>query len=115
MSVLELVREKYEMAIGRTDKTDKSPFGSNGSPSFKELRSRFPDLEPHEVSCVIEMLGIQNMREEGITPDHYTAITACIHCGPVPIFEGLPDTVQACPWCFNRIEGLPIPKVSIDE
>ena len=27
-----------------------------------------------------------------------------------PIFDGLPNKVAACPWCFNRIKGLPVPK-----
>ena len=27
----------------------------------------------------------------------------------LPIFEGLPDIVEGCPWCINRIKGLPVP------
>ena len=57
----------------------------------------------------LELLMIGEMRERGIVPDHYTAITKCKYCGPVPIFDGLPEKVNGCPWCFNRIKGLPIP------
>jgi len=49
-------------------------------------------------------------RAAGLAPDHYTGQTVCQSCGPVPIWEGAPASVQGCPWCTNRIEGLPIPK-----
>ncbi len=64
--------------------------------------------DPVQLNAFAELLMIVEMREKGIVPDHYTAITACIHCGPVPIFEGCPPQVDGCPWCFNRIKGLPI-------
>lgn len=111
MSVMQLVREKYKTAISRTDKTDTSTFVSNGSPSYEELIKQFPDLEEQEVPVVIEMLHIQHMRSRGIVPHHYTAKTQCKHCGPVPIWDGCPPQVTGCPWCFNRIGGLPIPSV----
>ncbi len=66
--------------------------------------------DPAQLKAFAELLMIGEMRERGIVPDHYTATTSCIHCGPVPIFEGLPETVEGCPWCFNRIKGLPIPR-----
>ena len=109
MSVMELVREKYKMAISRTDKADKSASVSNGSPVYELLRNQFPDLEEHEVPVAIEMVLVQNMRLRGIVPDHYTATTECKHCGPVPIWEGCPPDVRGCPWCFNRLKGLPTP------
>lgn len=110
MSVLETVRRKYKTAIGRTDKTDKSTSDSNGSPSYESLKSQFQDFESHDVPVVIEMLRIQDMRSRGIVPDHYSATTECKRCGPVPIFEGCPPEVNGCPWCLNRIKGLPIPR-----
>ena len=66
--------------------------------------------DPQQLKAYFELLMIGDMRSKGIAPDHYTSITECIHCGPVPIFEGLPEKVAGCPWCFNRIEGLPIPE-----
>jgi len=109
MSVMQLVRQKYKTAIGRTDKADKRSFDSNGSPTFEELQKQFPDMEVHEVPVVIEMLRIQDIRSKGIAPDHYTATTTCKHCGPVPIWEGCPPEVLGCPWCLNRIDGSPMP------
>ena len=110
MSVLRLVRQKYKSAIGSTDETDNRAIGSNGSPCFEELKVDFPDLEPHEVPVVLDMLRIQDMRLRGVVPDHYTASTTCHWCGPVPMFPGVPTLVEGCPWCFNRLQRLPIPK-----
>ena len=113
MSVMQLVREKYKTAIGRPDKTDIRPFGSNGSPSYEELKNQFPDLEPQEVPVVIEMLRIQGLRERGVVPDHYTSVTDCRHCGPVPIWDGCPPQVLGCPWCLNRVSGSPMPQLHL--
>ena len=66
--------------------------------------------DPQQLKTYIELLMIGDMRSKGIAPDHYTAKTECIHCGPVPIFEGLPEKVQGCPWCMNRVKGLSIPR-----
>jgi len=50
-------------------------------------------------------------RDAGRVPAHYTAVTECRRCGPVPIFPGCPAEVLGCPWCHNRRRGLPIPAV----
>lgn len=49
------------------------------------------------------------MRERGEIPPGWTSITICQHCGPVPIFEGCSPKVDGCPWCWNRVRGLPYP------
>lgn len=56
---------------------------------------------------------IQAIREQGRVPDSYTATTFCEQCGPVFIFESAPPRVIACPWCFNRARGLPIPRPKV--
>jgi len=66
--------------------------------------------DPEQLKAFCELLMIGEMRSQGIAPDHYTAKTECTHCGPVPIFEGVSEKVNGCPWCFNRHKGLPIPK-----
>jgi len=45
----------------------------------------------------------RRMRERGKVPPHYTATTLCAGCGVVPNWEGAPEHVLACPWCFNRV------------
>jgi len=66
--------------------------------------------DPKQLKAYYELLMIGEMREQGIAPDHYTATTECIHCGSVPIWDGCPPKVNGCPWCLNRVAGLPIPK-----
>ncbi len=65
--------------------------------------------DPAQLKAFAELLMIGEMRERGIVPDHYTSETECKHCGSVPIFDGCPPQVDGCPWCFNRIKGLPVP------
>ena len=71
--------------------------------------------DPAQLKAFAEILMIVEMREKGICPDHYTATTTCKHCGPVPIFEGVPEKVEGCPWCFNRIKGLTVPNIRTRE
>ena len=84
---------------------------------LKELRERAgPDWaevsgDPAKLKAFAELVMITDMREKGIVPDHYTAVTECRGCGAVPIFEGVPPQVNGCPWCFNRLMNLPIPRI----
>ena len=56
---------------------------------------------------------IQTIREQGRVPGSYTATTFCEQCGPVLIFQSAPPRGIACPWCFNRVRGLPIPRPNV--
>ncbi len=84
--------------------------------SLKELQERAEQdweeisNDPEQLEALAKLIMIEDMRYRGIVPDHYTATTHCKHCGPVPIFEGCWPESDGCPWCFNRIKGLPIPK-----
>ena len=69
------------------------------------------EVNPGRFKAFAEMVMIVEQRGQGICPDHYTATTECKHCGLVPIFEGCPSKINGCPWCFNRLKGLPIPRV----
>ncbi len=66
-------------------------------------------LSREEVEAMAHALQTRRMRERGAVPPHYTATTTCKRCGPVHIFPGVPDRVDGCPWCFNRVQGLPVP------
>ena len=61
-------------------------------------------------AAIMDAVSFVELRERGIAPDHYTSVTDCTHCGPVPIWQGCPPAVLGCPWCINRHENLPIPK-----
>ncbi len=72
----------------------------------------WPDIEHDSkaMEAMAKALQLQRMRERGEVPAHYTATTTCARCGMVPIFPGCPEAVLCCPWCFNRVKGLPIAK-----
>ena len=95
---------------GLTDKTDKRASVSSVSEWSELLENKNGELTDGEIPVAADMVAITEMRERGIVPDHYTATTNCKHCGPVPIFEGNWPESDGCPWCFNRLQGLPIPK-----
>ena len=71
--------------------------------------------DPEQLKAFADLLAIEDMRHRGIAPGRCTSTTECRGCGLVPIFEALPDKVDGCPWCFNRIKGLPIPQKSADD
>lgn len=48
-------------------------------------------------------------RRAGRVPQRWTRAAYCVGCGPVWLWPAAPAAVIACPWCWNRIEGLPVP------
>jgi len=92
-----------------TDKTDKRGSVSFGSEWSELLENKNGELTEQEMPVAEEMVVITEMRQKGIVPDHYTATINCKHWGPVPILEGCWSESDGCPWCFNRIKGLPMP------
>ncbi len=61
-------------------------------PDWPEVEA---DLEL--VQAFANAVQIRRIRERGEIPPHYTASTVCAGCGPVPIWEGAPEKVLACP------------------
>jgi hypothetical protein len=81
---------------------------------LRELAGKdWPELEanPELLECFAGMVQVRKMREKGIVPPTYTAVTVCAGCGPVPIFPGVAEKVEGCPWCLNRAAGRPVPRV----
>ncbi|MFB3107361.1 MAG: hypothetical protein ACE1ZA_20905, partial [Pseudomonadales bacterium] len=74
----------------------------------------WPEIEhdPPTLEALANSITICRMRERGEVPSNYTSTTVCAHCGPVPIYPGMAERVLGCPWCFNRVKGLPMPKPS---
>ena len=66
---------------------------------------------PEQFQAFHRMVETHRTIRAGRVPDHFTATTVCKRCGPVPIWPGLPAEALGCPWCFNRHDGLPVPKV----
>ncbi len=95
----------------------RRPASVHGVP-LAELRTlagddwRWLNEEPARLEAFAHVVTTRRMRERGEVPPEYTAITECAGCGPVPVWVGCPPAVLACPWCFNRLRGLPVPRHS---
>ncbi len=75
-------------------------------PDWSELEN-----DPSTLEALARAIQTRRMRERGEVPSNYTSTTVCAHCGAVPIYPGMAERVLGCPWCFNRVKGLPVPKV----
>ena len=74
----------------------------------------WPELEsdPELLETFALSVSTRRMREQGEVPPDWTATTECVGCGLVPTWEGCPDTMLTCLWCFNRVSGRPVPPVT---
>jgi len=83
----------------------------HGTP-ISELRDLtgddWPEIknDPDALDSFAHAVSTRRMRESGRRPSHYTQVSICKHCGPVWLWEGAPEHVQGCPWCFNRLRGI---------
>jgi hypothetical protein len=65
-------------------------------------------LTPDNLMAFARSLVQRREMNQGRVPEHYTKHATCKQCGPVWLwFAG---EVLACPWCWNRIAGRPIPR-----
>ena len=75
----------------------------------------WPDIQnqPDNLAAFVHAVQTRLMREQGQVPARYTQPSHCEACGPVwPVWlwQGAPGFVYGCPWCFNRVNGQPIPR-----
>ncbi len=66
--------------------------------------------DPDKLMDFAHREATRRILQSGRMPDTFTASAHCRKCGLVSVEEGLPDEVDECPWCFNRLQGLPMPK-----
>lgn len=85
------------------------------APTLAELKQAagpdWPEIEhrPEVIGALAYAIQTRRMREQGERPLSYTHAAVCSGCGPVWLWEGAPDHVEGCPWCFNRSAGRPVP------
>ena len=99
--------EEYRRTLAECDISDQSDrrvcgiliadIRETAGPDWPEIVS-----DPVLLEVFAQAIQTRRMREVGEVPAHYTATTICHYCGLVPIFEGAPERVDGCPWCFNR-------------
>ncbi len=108
MSLLEKALEKY--AHHESEVSDQ------------ELREVLEDdldkasNDPALLEAAMRWVTEAKQMERGVVPDAFTQTTDCKYCGPVYVPEGWPQpTTNNCPWCMNRLKGLPIPRATQKE
>ena len=74
--------------------------------------AEWPEVRDHpkQLEAFAHMVATRRLRELGEVPQHYSTVTRCDGCGPVWLWPGAPNRVMACPWCFNRFAGRPVPR-----
>ncbi len=70
-------------------------------------------LTPPELDAFIRAIDTRLCRLAGRAPLNWTRAATCRHCGPVLLWPESPDSLDACPWCWSRRDGLPIPRPAI--
>lgn len=62
-----------------------------------------------EVLAYARALLARAARRSGHVPAGWSQACQCTGCGPVWLWQAAPARVIACPWCWNRRDGLPVP------
>jgi len=101
----------------------ESPLVQSVDKRSKELRESSDELQqaagddwievsndPAQLIAFADSLAIVQIREAGRVPDTYVNVTTCQNCGEVPIWQGCPPRVKACPWCMNGLTAPAIPR-----
>lgn len=74
-------------------------------PDWPELQA-----DPETLAAFARAMLDREARERGERPEGWTQAATCERCGPVWLWVGAPEVVAACPWCFNRLVGRPLPR-----
>ncbi len=67
------------------------------------------DCSDDECRAYARALLAQAERRAGRVPFGWTQRCDCSGCGLVWLWPDAPAALIACPWCWNRREGLPVP------
>ncbi len=69
---------------------------------------RCGEVRGESLAAFAASLDQRREMERGICPASYTEQATCAQCGPIWLWTQ--GQVLGCPWCWNRIRGLPIPR-----
>lgn len=69
---------------------------------------RYGRLSDEVIATFAQCASLTAGMRQGRRPHHYSHAAECSGCGPVWLWQ--PGVVDGCPWCVNRMEGLPIPR-----
>lgn len=86
-----------------------------GLPVRRILRLAHGELDTLAACTDAEVLAYANAlharaaRRAGNVPAGWAQPCRCDGCGPVWLWADAPAHVIACPWCWNRAAGAPVP------
>jgi hypothetical protein len=72
------------------------------------------DCPDEVIAAYLRALHERGERIAGRIPPGWTLPGHCAGCGPVWLSPDSIHTALSCPWCWNRIDGLPIPRPPSD-
>ena len=77
-----------------------------------DLRAIPSDYAEHNLTAYLRALAARERMDAGMVPLVWgePVTRTCEGCGPVLLWQGCPDVVKACAWCFKRKAGKPIPR-----
>ena len=64
--------------------------------------SRNGNISTETMAAFARSLAQRRSMEQGIVPAHFSKRANCKQCGSVWLWEGAPEYVEGCPWCFTR-------------
>lgn len=124
------VEEKEKQAVGNTSQLSQFPLfpGTEGVKKSNSISLKldleklkmflgkdWEDYKDNQEALVLlaDMLFKKQLIEQGQVPSNFTAITCCSSCGYVYVPPALVNggKVLGCPWCWNRVKGLLIPRI----
>ena len=105
--VLDGIRS-HLLNLAEAENADGSIIRSLGAEELGECQGCTDD----ELRGYLRGLGYSARIAAGHAPPGYTQAAECAGCGPVLLWPGSPAKVIACPWCFRRRAGKPIPRPS---
>ena len=108
------IKQPSEHIVQSVDELAKELLRKRRSELQKQAADDWDEIS-QDSAQLIAFAGLEatrQIRESGAIPDTYTATTLCGGCHTeVPIFPGVSDEVDACPWCLNGLDAPAVPGV----
>jgi hypothetical protein len=105
MNFEQFVQQECPVMLPRVTDIETLDQAFGGDPEWSKVKKSVPVLAIYR-----EALRETGERQQGLVPEDYTAVCECAKCGFVFLQDGMPLKVEGCPWCLNRVDGLPIPR-----
>lgn len=95
-----------EACNGRGNVSPEDVLGALAPEDFADFAAGTFPLQA--VRAFVLALSTTRWRQEGIAPPGWDKPATCKLCGPVLLWD--PVEVAGCPWCWNRLHGVKIPR-----